>query len=89
MHSVLMGNKAVGVPHKSKDIDSGKEAIVEEEKKEPSNEFSVMLKGQKRAPSKDKREHHHLLTLMVSSNGVCQYFPLMSALLRITMSWKK
>ena len=33
MHSVLMGNKAVGVPHKTKDIDSSKDAIVEEEKK--------------------------------------------------------
>ena len=29
MHSVLMGNKAVGVPHKTKDIDSSKDAIVE------------------------------------------------------------
>eukprot|EP00957_Ditylum_brightwellii_P161447 12292560-Ditylum_brightwellii.AAC.1 len=51
MHSVLMGTKAVGVPHKTKDIDSGKEAIVEDKRKKPSNAFSVIRKGQKRAPS--------------------------------------
>eukprot|EP00957_Ditylum_brightwellii_P016751 1261016-Ditylum_brightwellii.AAC.1 len=51
MHSVIMGNKDVGVPHETKDIDSGKKAIVEEEKKKPSNKFSVIMKGQKRAPS--------------------------------------
>eukprot|EP00957_Ditylum_brightwellii_P172062 13099265-Ditylum_brightwellii.AAC.1 len=51
MHSVFMGNNDVGVPHKSKDIDPVKEAIVVEEKKEPSNAFSVMMTRQKRAPS--------------------------------------
>ena len=51
MHSVLMGNKTVGVPQETKDIDSSKEAKVEEEKKKPSNAFSVIMKGQKRAPS--------------------------------------
>eukprot|EP00957_Ditylum_brightwellii_P033678 2552286-Ditylum_brightwellii.AAC.1 len=51
MHSVLMGNEAVGVPHETKDINSSKEAIVEEEKKKPSNAFFVIMKGQKRGPS--------------------------------------
>eukprot|EP00957_Ditylum_brightwellii_P085732 6522794-Ditylum_brightwellii.AAC.1 len=51
VHSVLMRNKAVGVPHKSKDIDFVEEAIVEDEKKEPSNAFSVIMTGQKRALS--------------------------------------
>eukprot|EP00957_Ditylum_brightwellii_P206362 15348026-Ditylum_brightwellii.AAC.1 len=61
MHSVLMGNNAVGVPYTSKDIDSGKEAILVEGEKEPSNAFSVMMIGQKRAPS--------FAHLIVSSNG--------------------
>eukprot|EP00957_Ditylum_brightwellii_P066156 5020270-Ditylum_brightwellii.AAC.1 len=51
MHSVLMGSNAVGVPHKSKDIDSVKEDIMVEEKKEHSTAFSVIMTGQKRAPS--------------------------------------
>eukprot|EP00957_Ditylum_brightwellii_P070494 5356574-Ditylum_brightwellii.AAC.1 len=51
MHSVLMGNNAVGISHKPKDIDSVKEAVAVEETKETSNAFSVMMTGQKRAAS--------------------------------------
>eukprot|EP00957_Ditylum_brightwellii_P058526 4437718-Ditylum_brightwellii.AAC.1 len=80
MHSVLMGYKAVGVPHKSKGIDSGKEAILEEEEKEPSNAFSVMMKGQKRAPSFAHFDGFKQWGVSIFS---------MSASLRITMSWKK
>eukprot|EP00957_Ditylum_brightwellii_P039444 2983894-Ditylum_brightwellii.AAC.1 len=80
MHSVLMGNKAVGVPHKTKDINSGKEAIVEEEKKKPNNAFSAIMTGQKRAPPFAHFDDFKQWSVSTFS---------ISASLRITMSLKK